>query len=243
MTLIEKLQRAKEIDANHQGIKRLNRSTNDPMPLSFAQERFWFLDQLNSENPLSNRTFAWKLTGPYDHTVLTQAISAIIERHSVFRTAIVTKNNRPEAVLHPPSSVEIPLIDLTHQPESIQTEIGNLAKESIGIDHPLLLKGSVLKLDDQIHIALFVMHHVAFDALSEEIFKHEFSILYESYLGETEPKLPPLPIQLSDFAHWQREHLTKERLAKSEAFWIQQLEDAPQILPLPHDHPRPETHD
>ena len=156
-TLSQRLKKAKVRDLHAQNLTNGNHFSADQAPLAFAQERFWFLDQMNSGSSLNNRAFAWKLTGPFHPAFFTKAVDKIVERHEVLRTTIVTRDNQPKAIVNPPTPLDIPFIDLTHRPNSFQDEALRVYQRPILLEQAPLLNVAIFKLDNDKHVALFVM--------------------------------------------------------------------------------------
>ncbi|MFK7805406.1 MAG: amino acid adenylation domain-containing protein [Anaerolineae bacterium] len=239
--LARRLNRAKSRDLSQQSIQPQNQTGITNPVLSFAQERFWFLDQLNPNDPSSNRPFAWVLTGQLDQHEFKKTVSAIVQRHTVLRTLIISVDDQPQAKIIPTSAIDIPIIHLADEPEAVQHRLLQLTKEPIPLDLAPLIRVTLIKLSDQKHIALFVMHHITFDALSEEVFKREFQALYNYHLNEAQPIAFPQPsLQYSDFSHWQRGQIAENRLQRLESFWTDQLANPPQISTFLTDNIRPE---
>ncbi|MFK7805405.1 MAG: amino acid adenylation domain-containing protein [Anaerolineae bacterium] len=244
--LAQRLKRAKRRDSDYASGSPSKQLKLQAPALSFAQERFWFLNQLEPENPLLNRPFAWRLTGALNLDHLELTVSAIVERHHILRTSYTAANSLPSQTLSAPAASNISVIDLTEQPlnereEAAESQIKAICRTPIPLDSPVLVKTNLIKLSEADHVLLFVMHHVTFDALSEEIFKSEFCELYGAFSQNKQPQLPALPIQYAEFAQQQREALSGPKLTQLESFWTTQLAEAPHILALPTDHKRPTT--
>ncbi|MEO8191184.1 MAG: amino acid adenylation domain-containing protein [Acidobacteriota bacterium] len=213
-------------------------------PASFAQERLWFLQELDPESALYNIFGTVLLRGDLNVKAITASVQAIVSRHEVLRTTFELSDGRPVQVVHDELSVSVPLIDLTNLPESQrQAEAGRRALEESArpfhLESGPLFRLQLLRLAEREHALLLTFHHIVFDAWSMGVFFRELSALYASLrFGET-PSLPPLAIQYGDFGEWQREWLTGEVLEEQLAFWKGQLAGAPGFLELPTDRPRP----
>ncbi|HET6976573.1 MAG TPA: amino acid adenylation domain-containing protein [Pyrinomonadaceae bacterium] len=215
-----------------------------PMPLSFAQERLWFLHQLQPESFAYNMTAWIDLTGPLNPVALDQATTEIIRRHEILRTsfaladgdAIQVINESPRAIL-----TVVDLGGLTNEEQDVQSQL--LSKEQaqrpFDLAHGPLLRGTLLRYDDEHHSMLLGIHHIAADAWSTTIFIHEVGTLYGSLVTGRHSELPELVIQYVDFAAWQRSWLQGEVLDTQLAYWKQQLQNSPPMLELPTDRPRP----
>ncbi|MEZ4868992.1 MAG: condensation domain-containing protein [Caldilineaceae bacterium] len=219
-------------------------------PLSFAQERLWVLDQLTGPNATYNMTGALRLTGRLRVIALEQSLRTLVTRHEILRTTFVTVNGAARQVIGEPR-LTLPLIDLTDMPEQTQAqEVLRLlhaeARQPFDLTQGPLLRVTLLKLraatqpgGAEVHLLLFTMHHIIADGWSHSIIEQELTALYGAFVrGEANP-LPPLPLQYADYAIWQRQWLTAERLAEQTAYWQTQLGNNPPVLHLPTDRLRP----
>ncbi|HEY9845480.1 MAG TPA: condensation domain-containing protein, partial [Candidatus Caenarcaniphilales bacterium] len=212
-------------------------------PVSYAQQRLWFLDQLVPDASLYNVPTVIRLRGVLNLVALEQSFKAIVCRHEALRTTFDTLQGQPIQVISPSLHVSIPLINIQELPESTrQAKAQQLIWEEI--QHPFnLSKGPLLRLillqvNEAEHILLVNLHHIIFDEWSSGVLIRELSTLYTAFTQVQSPSLPELPIQYADFAHWQRQWLQGEVLALQLNYWRQQLKDVP-ILNLPSDRPRP----
>ncbi len=214
------------------------------LPLSFAQQRLWFLDQLEPGSAFYNVPTALRLTGSLDAAVLAQALSEVVRRHESLRTTFAEADGQPVQLIHPPSALALPVEDLGHLDETErEAQAQQLATEEAQQPFDLaagpLLRVRLLRLSDEQHILLFTMHHIISDGWSMGVLIREVTGLYEAYLkGEASP-LAELSIQYADFAVWQREWMSGEVLERELNYWRQQLAGAPPVLELPTDRPRP----
>jgi amino acid adenylation domain-containing protein len=213
-------------------------------PLSFAQERFWFLDQLEPGNPVYNRLMAVRLTGSLDVVVLERVLNEILRRHEVLRANYSNVDGQPVQRVVPVMTLGLPMIDLVKLPESERLdEAARLAREeaqrAFDLNQGHLLRSTLLHTDDEEHILLLVMHHICFDGWSAKVFVREMAELYEAFSASKPSPLPGLPIQYADFAHWQRQWLQGEVLETQLAYWKKALVGISPILDLPTDRPRP----
>jgi amino acid adenylation domain-containing protein len=212
-------------------------------PLSFAQQRLWFLDQLEPGTPLYNVSAAVRLAGRLDAEALERAFAELARRHESLRTTFAVVEGEPAQVVAPPTESRLPFVDLSGLPEGErEAEARRLAAEEAA--HPFdLAAGPVartllLRLSDDEHVAVLTMHHIVCDAWSVEVLVREVGALYRAFSrGEPSP-LPELPVQYADFAAWQRGWLRGAALAEELAYWTRRLEGAPP-LELPTDRPRP----
>jgi amino acid adenylation domain-containing protein/non-ribosomal peptide synthase protein (TIGR01720 family) len=213
----------------------------DALPLSFAQQRQWFLHQLEPDSPLYTIPAAVKIAGTLNAQAFQQSLNAILQRHETLRTAFLTQDGQPIQQILPHLEIECPIIDLssfspTEQQEKVDRLLKQNATQAIVIHRPPLLRASLLYLNPQTHIVLLAIHHIVADGWSLGILLQELSTLYSAFSHQFPPSLPPLPVQYADFAIWQRSqtYLLEHQLT----YWQEQLKDAP-ILELPTDHPRP----
>ncbi len=220
------------------------RSKWNPVYLSFAQERLWFLNQLNPDDFIYNNATATRLTGALSVVALEQSINEIIRRHEVLRTAFTAVDGQPAQVITPNLYVTLPVINLSELPPAgREAEALKLcsreAQRAFDLARGPLVRVVLLRLHEEEHVLLLNMHHMVGDRWSISVFTQELTALYEAFsTGETSP-LPELPIQYADYAVWQREWLQGEALDKHLCYWKQQLAGAPAVLKLPIDHPRP----
>ena len=217
-------------------------------PLSFAQQRLWFLDQLEPGLSLYNLPFAFPLKGRVSIPVLERCLNEIVRRHEVLRTTFSTEAGRPIQVVHPQMQISLPVVDLTDQsPEDREPEAARLATLEAVTPFDLradpMVRASILKLGDAHHVMLITMHHIASDGWSLGIFFRELTALYEAYSRGRPSPLRPLAIQYADFAVWQRDYLQGTRLENLLKYWRAQLAGAPPILELPSDRSRPGIQD
>ncbi|RMF31802.1 MAG: amino acid adenylation domain-containing protein, partial [Chloroflexi bacterium] len=214
------------------------------IPLSFSQQRLWFLDQLEPNSPLYNIPDAVRITGPLDVGVLEQSLNEIVRRHEVLRTTFAAVDGRPIQVIAPELHLPLPVVDLRGLPKARREEEAlRLATEEAQRPFDLargpLLRALLLRLDEEEHIALLTVHHTVSDGWSTGVFMGEMAALYEAFAAGKPSPLPELPIQYADFAVWQREWLQGEVLEAQLAYWKEQLAGLPPILELPTDRPRP----
>src|SRR5687768_12098862 len=214
------------------------------MPLSFAQERLWFLDQFEPGSPIYNIPAAFRLPGPLNVRALEQSINEIVNRHEILRTTFQSQDGQPVQVISPTLVIEVPLIDLSGFPDTVrdaeaQRLTANEAMAPFDLAQGPLLRTSLLKLADMDHLLLFTMHHIVSDAWSMGILWRELGTLYEQYSTGRKAALPRLPIQYADFAQWQRGYLTGDVMEQHLKYWREQLANAPGVVELPADRPRP----
>lgn len=214
------------------------RRRDQPLPLSFAQQRLWFIDQLNPGHARYNIARKLHFHGPLDIRLLQRCLNDIIHRHEGLRTTFTQQNGQPVQVIAPAQPLELAVLDLTNQPLStpetlLQERVAADAGFNFDLQRGPLIRATLIRLAEQEHVLVLVLHHIIFDGWSMGILCRELEELYEAF-GKDEPSpLPKLPIQYSDFAIWQREYLQGETLAKLVDYWCRTLENAPELkLPL-----------
>jgi myxalamid-type nonribosomal peptide synthetase MxaA len=222
------------------------------IPLSFAQERLWFLSLLEPNSPFYNISVALHLMGRFDRVSFEKTFAEIISRHEVLRTHFVQVAGQPCQKIIQDFDFTIPFTDLKgvadkQRMAAIRRWAALEAEQPFDLSKELLIRAKLLCLeqgqteDEEEHLLVFTIHHIAFDGWSINVLIHEFATLYGAFCsGHTSP-LPKLPLQYADFAIWQRVRLQGELLEKHLAYWRQHLAGAPSLLELPTDRPRPET--
>jgi amino acid adenylation domain-containing protein len=214
------------------------------LPLSFAQQRLWFLDQLQPGGDAYNVPVAARLNGPLDAAALARVLTEVVRRHESLRTTFREEDGEPAQVIHDAAPVALPVEDLCAFAEAErESEARRLAAEEARRPFDLsagpLLRARLLKLSEEEHVLLFTMHHIVTDGWSMGILVNEVATLYTAFLKGEESPLPELPVQYADFAAWQREWMQGEVLERELQYWRTQLEGAPPVLELPTDKPRP----
>ncbi|HEX5890087.1 MAG TPA: amino acid adenylation domain-containing protein, partial [Pyrinomonadaceae bacterium] len=221
-------------------------SRERPLPLSFAQRRLWFLDQLEPANPLYNTPGALRLTGHLDVTALERALNEIVRRHETLRTTFDVVDGEPVQIISAPYPVVIQLTDLSELDEAdrereAQRLIAAEAQRPFDLAHGPLLRAALLRLREDEHLLLFTMHHIISDGWSAGVLAREATTLYATFTGQETAPLAELPVQYADYAVWQREWLQGETLNAQFDYWSTQLEGLSPVLELPLDHPRPKA--
>jgi|GEM_PF-166635 len=213
------------------------------LPLSFTQQRLWFINQLEGATPQYNLPEAMRLRGELDLEALDRAISAVVERHEILRTRFVETDGEPEQIIDPPAPIHVPLEDLSAFDQAEQ-EARVRAAQIRESEHPFdlvrgpLLRIRLLRLNEREHVLLRNFHHIVSDGWSQGIFNHELTTLYEAFHYGRKIPLEPLAVQYADFALWQRGLMDDEALARHLQYWQEQLSGIPDVLNLPTDHPR-----
>jgi thioesterase domain-containing protein len=198
------------------------------LPLSFPQQRLWFLDQLAPGSCAYNIPMAFRIKGPLNVPVLEQSLNEIVQRHEALRTTFAIVDGQPVQVIAPALSVKISVVDLRELPNTEgETQALQLATESAQQSFDLnlgpLLRAALFSLSEHDHVLLLNVHHIAFDGWSAGILFQELSVFYDAFLTGKPLQLPQLPIQYADFAVWQRQWLQGEFLSTLLSYWKQQL--------------------
>jgi amino acid adenylation domain-containing protein len=216
----------------------------DGLPLSFAQERLWFLDRLEPGSAFYNIPWALRLGGALDASALERALGEVVRRHESLRTTFAERDDVPVQTIAPFAGFVLPVHDLSALPEAErEAEVRHRATEDAARPFDLaagpLFRAALLRLADDEHVLLACMHHIVSDGWSMSVLFYELKTLYEGYVAGTDAPLPALPVQYADYAAWERTHLQGEALDRQLAWWKDQLAGAPALLELPADHPRP----
>jgi amino acid adenylation domain-containing protein len=215
----------------------------DAFPLSFAQERLWFLHQLEPESRVYNMPDAARLAGPLDVRAFEDSLNEIIRRHEVLRTSFAIRDGQPLQVIAPSMSLKLREIDLRSLPEiEREAEAARIAAleawRCFDLATGPLLRTVLLRLGNEEHVIVLTMHHIISDAWSRGLLMRELTALYEARLSGEPSTLPELPVQYADYAAWQREWLQGSVLDELLSYWRQQLSGAAPILEMPTDRPR-----
>jgi len=219
------------------------RSSDARPPLSFGQQRFWFLDQWEPANPAYNTSMAFRIEGSLDARVLDLTLTEISRRHETLRTTFAADGETPVQIVHPAGPVTARRVDLTaFSDEQKNIEASRLIVEEGS--HPIDLargpvwRAALVQLEPSTHLLLLTVHHIAFDGWSRGVLLQEFVTLYDAFAQGHASPLHELTIQFADFAVWQRRRLQGDLLAQQLSYWRHQLRDLP-TLEFPTDHPRP----
>ena len=219
-------------------------SRDKDLPLSFAQQRLWFLDQLEPHSAVYNVPGALRIKGPLNLEVLERCFNEILRRHEALRTTFATAEEEPVQIIAPATTACLPVIDIHGFPEQErEDEASRLASEEASKAFDLrqgpLFRTAVIRLSEQDHVLLLTLHHIVSDGWSMGVLYGELSALYRAFVDGKPSPLPDLPIQYADFAVWQRNWLRGEVLENQLSYWKKQLAGAPEVLNLPTDRPRP----
>ena len=220
------------------------RTDSDFAPLSFVQQRLWFLEQLEPGLPINNIPLILRLSGPLDAAALQSALGAIVRRHESLRTCIQVRDGEPIQWITAEQRIPVLTVDLSSLTEKDrEVEALRLAaieiREPFDLTHAPMLRARLFQIAHEDHLLVVTMHHIAADGWSVGIFFRELGILYDAHSSGLPASLPDLPIQYADFAVWQRGSLQGELLDQQLSYWRERLHGAPALLDLPTDRPRP----
>jgi len=237
-----KLKQTRAVAATEQSIARNN--SRGPAPLSFAQERLWFLDQYEPNSSVYNIPSALRLKGSLDVAAIRRSLDEIIRRHESLRTTFSIVDGEPVQVIAPSFELPVPVVDLSEYPEGQREQearqiINTETREPFDLAQGPLFRSRLLRLGEDEHVLLMTMHHIVSDGWSMGVLFRELSVLYRAFVNGQPSPLLELPIQYADFALWQREWLKGEVLDRQLSYWKQQLGGIPAILNVPTDRPRP----
>ncbi|HEX8320035.1 amino acid adenylation domain-containing protein, partial [Longimicrobium sp.] len=219
------------------------------LPLSFAQERLWFIDRLEPGSAVYNMPMASRLEGTLDEAALERALGEIVRRHEALRTVFGEVDGSPVQVVAPFGGFVVPVEDLSGLGQAdleaaVMQRAGEEARRPFDLAAGPLFRAALLRLGAEDHVLLLGMHHIVSDGWSLGVLFRELSALYTAYREGRGSPLPELAVQYADYAVWQREQLAGEVLDRQLAYWKERLAGAPELLELPTDHPRPavQTH-
>jgi myxalamid-type nonribosomal peptide synthetase MxaA len=243
--LFELLLEKRAQEAQH--IKPYPRTEGDGralLPMSWAQQRLWFVDKLEEGKAAYNIPLAMRLHGPLDNDALSSALNALIQRHETLRTIFVSTEDGPRQEIEGHGTFSLQVTDLrayagAEREEQIRIQMVEEGRQTFDLRAGPLLRGRLLRLLDEEHLLLVTMHHIVSDGWSIGIFVRELCELYSAYHEGRAHSLSLLPIQYADYAQWQREWLQGERLDNQLDYWRKRLADAAPELHLPADRPRP----
>ena len=232
-------------DRLKQDIVPLRRVSRDaPLPLSFAQQRLWFLHRLEPDIPFYNMPVAFRLYGQLNVPALEQCFNELIRRHEVLRTTFAELDGQAVQVVEPEMQLRIDLDDvraLTTLAAGLEVErlVRADARRPFNLETGPLVRVRIVRTGEEEYLVVLVVHHIVADGWSMGVMVREVAALYEAYAQGKESPLAELPIQYADFAHWQREWLQGDVLASQLDYWRKELAGAPAVLELPGDRPRP----
>ncbi|HIQ21834.1 MAG TPA: amino acid adenylation domain-containing protein, partial [Planctomycetes bacterium] len=220
------------------------RPPNQPLVLSFAERRLWFLDQLKPGHPFYNLPIAARLTGPVDEPALEAALQQLAQRHETLRTTFPSEDGEPRRVIHPEMPIPVGHVDLSELPPAERSAtlahaLRRQSRQPFDLAQGPLARCVIYRLGDQQRVVLLTMHHIISDGWSMNVMLRELAALYDARLRGKPNPLEPLEIQYADFAAWQQSRLAGDALAADVHYWQSRLADAPSALNLPADRPRP----
>ena len=218
-------------------------SRTEPLPLSFAQQRLWFIAQLELGTAAYHTFVGLQIRGALNYTALATSLDTLVQRHESLRTTFTVEDGQPWQIIQVAMLISIPVIDLTSLPEKQRDELTHALgrmeyQRPFDLHRGPVLRATLLRLSDKQHALLLNQHHIVTDGWSIGILVRELTILYNNALQGISASLPPLPIQYGDFAVWQRTWLQGDVLERQLSYWRQQLADL-KTLQLPTDHARP----
>ncbi|BEN51580.1 non-ribosomal peptide synthetase [Serratia marcescens] len=209
------------------------------LPLSFAQQRLWFLTQLEGMSETYHIPLALRLHGRLDRQALQHSLDVLYARHESLRSRFITREDRPQVQILPANGLPLAFHDLRRHPAQADTLCRQAATQPFDLTQGPLVRAALIRLADEEHLFLLTCHHIISDGWSTGILLRDLGALYGALRrGDADP-LPPLPLQYPDYAAWQRRYLTPERLAAQAQYWRETLIGAPALLTLPTDRPRP----
>ncbi|MDB4951182.1 MAG: tycC3, partial [Gemmatimonadetes bacterium] len=232
-------------DASQTLLPEVERVSRDgPLPLSFAQERIWFLTQLAPELSAYHVPRALRIRGPLVPGAIEQSYGALVARHEVLRTTFPSVGGRPVQVIHPPAPVPVPVVDLSGLPgpvreEEVQRIIVEVGRKRFDLANGPLIRVVLLRLGADEHVVVQAEHHLVHDGWAEGVLMRDLLGSFSAFVEGRPAALPELPIQFADYAAWQRRWVDGPVLEEQLGYWKAQLAGAPAVLELPTDRPRP----
>ena len=218
--------------------RRIGRAAPGHGVLSFAQQRLWFLDQLEGPSPAYNMPLAARLEGPLDRAALQRALNEIVRRHSVLRTNVVARGDDPSVETHGERTCQVGYHGEWPEGRTERQLMLDESERSFDLRGDPLIRASLYRQSDTRHLLLVTMHHLVSDGWSLGVFCRELAALYDAFATGASPQLAELPIQYGDYAAWQRTHGVAG-ISRQLDFWRSTLQGAPDVINLPLDHPRP----
>ncbi|WNG58277.1 amino acid adenylation domain-containing protein [Archangium gephyra] len=218
--------------------------TDEPPPLSFAQQRLWFMDQLQSESTAYNIPYALRLEGRLEREALERALEEVMRRHEVLRASFKSREGEPVMHIAEPTRPSLSPVDLSEMDAgqrrgAVEWLVSEESSRPFELSRPPLLRATLLRLGEREHVLLLTVHHIVFDGWSAGILFRELAALYDAFSRGAPSPLPELPLRYADYSRWQRGWLKGEVLENQLAYWRQRLGDGPPVLDLPLDKPRP----
>ncbi|MCC5611189.1 amino acid adenylation domain-containing protein [Nostoc sp. CHAB 5834] len=217
---------------------------NGNLPLSFGQQRIWFLHQFEPDSSSNNMPVVVRFTGNLNVAVLEKSLKEVVRRHEVLRTTFPAVNGKPTQVISTDVSLTLPIIDLRQVPDEQREAEAHLlatkeAHQPFDLANGPILRLLLLRFCDREHLLIWNMHCIVCDGASSDIFYQDFTTIYKALSAGQASPLTPLPVQYADFTNWQYQWLQREVLGSQVNYWKQKLEGNLPIIELPYDHPRP----
>ncbi|HVU32193.1 MAG TPA: amino acid adenylation domain-containing protein [Opitutaceae bacterium] len=243
--LEERLRRARDLAARNSETRSSipRRPAGGDVPLSFAQERLWFIDQLEPGTAVYNVCQAVRLQGLLDSIALERTLNEIVRRHEVLRTNFVAHDGHPIQVIHPDRELTLAFVDLSGWQdgtgeEELQRRLKEEARRPFDLAHDLMIRALLIRTSAVEHTLMLTMHHIVSDGWSIGILFRELATLYPAFRRGQPAAAPELPIQYADYVFWEREAMQGPAVEKPLDFWRRQLKSPLPVLELPVDHPR-----
>ena len=217
---------------------------DEPAALSFAQQRLWFLQQLEPSSAAYNMPATAHIHGPLSVPTLERAIAEIIQRHEVLRTRFVEEQGQPKQIAVQFNGFELPLVDLSNSADreaELRRQTAEIGWQPFDLKTEPLLRCRLFRMSEAEHVLLLTVHHIAADGWSVNVLVRELNVVYDAFLNGEPSPLPELPVQYADYAQWQRGSLNDPSLDAQLDYWKEQLAGAPEVLEVPADHPRPKV--
>ena len=230
------------VRVSDQGVIRPRR-TDHSLPLSFAQQRLWLLDQIDPGQVAYNMSSGLRLRGELDVNALEASLSEIVRRHEILRTSFSAIGGEPRQVIAAPGAWRLQLLNLDHEAvekreEEARRLVSEIAHRPFDLRHDSMFRAVLIKLDEEDQVLVLGMHHIVSDGWSIGVLFRELSTIYNAFKRNEESPLLELPIQYADYALWQREELQRAVPERQLSYWKQTLKGAPVMLELPVDHAR-----
>ena len=241
---IEELCKAGELHSTSDALRLAPVARTESMPLSSGQQRLWFLDQLEPENPFYNIPLSLRLIGTLETALLERCLREIVNRHEVLRAIFVAVDGRPGQLIKPSLPISVSLLELQRlSPEEREAEALRIAREDARRPFVLsegpLIRVTLIRLGAADHLLQLTMHHIVSDGWSISLLVREFVELYRAYKTGLAPSLPELRVQYADYAYWQQQWLESAECAEQFAYWRRKLSGPLPMLELPTDRARP----
>lgn len=242
--LLEKILNDQDIDLNKSRILPQDRGDKKQFPLSFSQQRMWFLDKLEPGNPMYNNPAAVKISGAVNMSAIQKSLDVIANRHEVLRTIFGEKDGQPFQIVESEHNITCQQIDLSdlsvlEKSEKLDKLLRDEALKPFNLTSGPLLRTMFIKLEQNDYVFLLIMHHIISDAWTLAIFIGEFVQLYNAFINDEKANLPVLSVQYVDYAVWQRNYLQAKVIKDQLVYWKKVLKNSDTILNLPSDYTRP----